>query len=436
MGLSQVYRETNRVAKGIELMTRVVEDLNKLAAANPAVFSYQESLAWAHEDLRKLYQHSGEYEKAIGSLQEIVRIRDNLAQRDTQNPGHYGESIDSSQAIADIYRYSNRKAEAASILDKVIKQADSIMRLHPSTDNLLRGLLYVHHIRGELSFEVQEYEKARVAYQGGVDLFNRCRSSIKSLGEYTHSNYFQCCRGLLLIAKEKKETERAISLATKLIVPIKLETFTEGDHQQGLLGELITLSTLYEDTGNVKEALRLRILAVEGSKKILGGDPKSNWYAYQQVFGAHRHLARLYRKSGDQRKEFEALRDFLKEEEAYVRERDHSSLLAETREFTPQNLSRLREVFSRFESQGGLTRFTIQVDFSGIKQGFHVYVADSWQYLEDQFTWVEKVRGGQGSERRRGQLPQDLQNRQGKQGILPGTVRLRPRQGGAHGKGR
>ena len=45
------------------------------------------------------------------------------------------------------------------------------------------------------------------------------------------------------------------------------------------------MSQLYEDTGKVKEALQLRVRAVEESKKILAGDTKSNWYVYQQIFG-------------------------------------------------------------------------------------------------------------------------------------------------------
>jgi tetratricopeptide (TPR) repeat protein len=394
LGLSQVYRETNRIAQGIKIMTEVVEDLEKLAADNPAVLYYQRSLVWAHDDLRKLYQHSGDYEKAISSLQEIIRISEALAQRDPQHPQHHIDIIDAYQGIADIYRNRNQKAEAAAILDKAIKQAEAMMKQHPAADDLLRGLIYAHLIRGELSMEVQQYEKAAAAYQGGVDLFTRYRSSIKSLGEYTKSNYFQCCRGLVLIAKEKKDTDRAIALATKLILPIKIETFDLGDHKQGLLGEWIILSGLYEDTGNVEESLRLRVLAVDESKKMLGGDPKSNWYAYQQVFGAHQHLARLYRKLGNERREFEAIRNYLKETEPYVRERDHSSLLAMTSDFTPQNLNKLREAFDKYSSGGGMKRFTIPTDFSGIKYPFHVYVTDSWQFLEDQFTWVEKVRGG------------------------------------------
>ena len=101
----------------------------------------------------------------------------------------------------------------------------------------------------------------------------------------------------------------------------------------------------------------------------------------------------MYRKTGDERHEFEAIRDYLRETQPYVREKDHSALLAETAGFTLQNLSRLREAFARF-SEGGMKRFTIPTDFDGVKYPFNVYVTDSWQFLEDQFTWVEKVRGG------------------------------------------
>jgi tetratricopeptide (TPR) repeat protein len=394
MGLGQIYRETNRVAKGIELVAPVVEDLGKVANANPAVLFYQQSLVWAHDDLRKLYQRAGDYAKAVASLQEIIRITDAMAKRDPQNHQLPYESVEASLGIYDIYLARKRRADAAVILDKVIQQAETMMSVHPTSDLVLRRLLKTHEQRGLLSLDVQEYEKARETYQKGVDLFTRYRPSIQELGEHSHYNYLQCCHGLLQIAKEKKEAERAISLAKKLILPITIETFTTGDYKQSLITEWVTLSELYEDTGSVDEAIRLRLRAAEESNKILAGDPKSNFYVYQYVYRSHRHLARMYRKSKDQPHEFEAIRSFLKEEHSYEREKDHSELLAQTADFTPQNLSRLREAFDRFSLEGGLTRFTVQVDWTGVKFPFHIYVVDSWQYFEDQVTWVEKVRGG------------------------------------------
>jgi tetratricopeptide (TPR) repeat protein/tRNA A-37 threonylcarbamoyl transferase component Bud32 len=393
-GLGQVYGKTNRVAKGIELLTGVVGDLVQLTTANPAVLDYQRSLVWVHDDLRKLYQRSGDYDKAIASLQEIVRIADALAQRDPQNPQHAMDSIDASQGVADICRTRKREPEAVVALDKVIKQADQVMRLHPTSDKLLGKLLWAQQIRGELSSNVQQHEKAREIYQGGVDLYTRHRPTLESPSEYTYSRYFQCCRGLIQIAGERKQTNLVIALTEKLIVPIKLDTFADGDNKVDVLFELRSLAVLYEDTSNVEKALRLRELIVAEARKILRGNPKSNWYAYQLIFGSHLYLARLYQKTRDQRREFEAIRSYLKETQAYVDGRDHSKLLAETADFTPNNLTRLREACTQFFSKENLKRFTIPVDWDGIKYGSHVYVAESWQFLDDQFSWFENVRGG------------------------------------------
>ena len=283
--LSQIYARTERLEKGIELMAQVVADMKKLATANPAMLYHQQALVYTHDELRKLHQRKGDNENAVGSLLEVVRISDALAERDPQNPYYLVDSIDAYQNVADIYRNSKREAEAAAILDKIIKQADASMRLHPTSNDLLNKLLYTHWRRGELSYEVQQYEPARDAYQKGVDLFAQYRDSIQSLDETTHYNYFHCGSGLIQIAREKKQTAAAIALARRLIVPMKLETYTDGGYKQELIGELITLSQLYEDTGNLDQALQLRVRAVEESKKILGGDPKSNWYAYQQIFG-------------------------------------------------------------------------------------------------------------------------------------------------------
>ena len=41
-----------------------------------------------------------------------------------------------------------------------------------------------------------------------------------------------------------------------------------------------------------------------------------------------------------------------------------------------------------------MKRFTFPRISKGVKYQVHVYVTESWQFLEDQFTWLEKVRGG------------------------------------------
>ena len=85
-GLSEVYAKSDRVAKGIEFMTHVVGNLSARANANPAVLAYQNSLSYAHDDLRKLYQRTGDYEKAVASLQEIIRISDALTSATRKTP--------------------------------------------------------------------------------------------------------------------------------------------------------------------------------------------------------------------------------------------------------------------------------------------------------------------------------------------------------------
>jgi tetratricopeptide (TPR) repeat protein len=393
MGLARVYGNTDRVALGLETLTRMVGDLNALAVANPAVWHHQKALYWTHDDLRKLYQRVGDYNKALISLQEMVRIADGMAQRDPQNSDYPGDMTNAVRGIVYIYRNTKRTDEAIAILDKVIKQADQIMRLHPTSNYLLGDLLQFHEFRGDISLTVQQYDKARTAYEAGVDLYSQFRPTVASLKEFTNYYYLMCCKGLTQIAREQKDTKRAIDIATRLIVPIKPDSFKNSDYKQSLIDELLNLSSLHEDEKHIDESLRMRVLAVEEAKKTLGGDPKSNWYLYKNVIDSHHHLARLYRKLGDDRGEFDSLRDYLTETESYVCERDHTALLAETAAFNPENLKRLREAHDKYFG-GGMKRFTVRTDFSGVKFPFHIYVTDSWQSLEDQFVFVEKVRGG------------------------------------------
>ncbi len=393
LGLCQVYAATNRVPKGLEVMNNVVADLSKMASENPAVPSYRQSLVFAYDELRQLQQRAGQADKAVESLTELIRIADGLAQRDPRNVQHPTSAIDASLSVAEIYKFDKRQADAIIILDRVIKQAPAIMRLHPTSDALLAKLLKAHMTRGELALDIEQYAAAQDAYQRAVDLFAQARATVKSLQELAQYYYLQCCGGLIKVAREQKQTDRAITLARDLIVPFKIDTFTVRDYKQAHLGQLVDLSALLEDTGNVTEALRLRGLAVDEAKKALNGDPRSDWYLSQIVFGGHQHLARLYGKVGDDRKEFEALRNHFREMEPYVRGKDNTGLLADTADFSQGNLARLRASFQKSFNEGGMKRFTIPVEFEGVQAPFHIYVAETWPFLDDQFTWVQKVRG-------------------------------------------
>ena len=87
-----------------------------------------------------------------------------------------------------------------------------------------------------------------------------------------------------------------------------------------------------------------------------------------------------------------AIHEFLKHI-GYPYGKDFTGLLAETSVMNQTNANRLRAAFAENASLG-MKRFTIPVDFGGIKYKFDFYVAESYRYTEDQFRWVEKVAAG------------------------------------------
>ena len=99
---------------------------------------------------------------------------------------------------------------------------------------------------------------------------------------------------------------------------------------------------------------------------------------------------RLYRTKGNLAEEVKAIHEFLKHI-GYPYGKDFTGLLAETSVMNQTNANRLRAVFAE-NSSLGMKRFTIPVDFGGIKYKFDFYVADLTD-TEDQFRWVEKVPG-------------------------------------------
>jgi len=155
------------------------------------------------------------------------------------------------------------------------------------------------------------------------------------------------------------------------------------------------LAGLYKDVGRIEDQIRLVKRVVAASTKTLAGDRSSNWYAYQRVYGSYNTLAVAYRDTHQDRSAFEMLRKYFSETEPYVAGRDHSKMLAETAEFNAENLARLWKQHEATFGKGGMKRFTIPTDFSGKKFPFHIYVAETWEFINDQFTWVSRIRGGE-----------------------------------------
>ncbi len=161
--LAKAGRESER----LQILEEALSDSKTFVRKNPAVVRAGLAQVSLQEELARSYQKSSKLDESIALWEDLVRIHEGLAQRNPQSPQHVIDAIVASQNIADIYRTNKREPDAIIILDKVIKQAEPTMRLHSTSTDLLRHLLFAHRIRGEMSFGVQQYEKAREAYQGG-----------------------------------------------------------------------------------------------------------------------------------------------------------------------------------------------------------------------------------------------------------------------------
>jgi serine/threonine protein kinase len=393
-GLAKVYSRTNRLDKGIERLQQAVTELTRQARANPAVSLLQKALAYTHDELHKLLRLQGRFDQAIESLRESARIAEYLANKDPRETQYAVDITTYTSSLASLLSSVKKETEAISVYDRLIQQAEGLIELHPQSEPILQNLLEACWFQGGLLMQIHHYDKANHVYQAGVDFFNRYAKPAMQT-PVTLRDYLQCCSGLFQVANENKDAAKAVDIAERMLLPFPIEKLDYlEDTKQELLGTWASLSQILEEAGKVAEALRMKERIHQEAKKILGPNVRSNWYLYQYVFGAYHHLARLYRKTGDEEKEFQALRNYFSETEPYTRETDYSALLQATDGFSKSHLELLRAEHDRVFDSKGMKRFTVPVDFNGIKFPFNIYVTESWNHFEDQVTWVEKVRGG------------------------------------------
>jgi serine/threonine protein kinase len=391
---SKTLIEANKSSEAIAYVDGMLAAIRRNVVENPAVIDGPVFLADLLGERARVLEILARPDDAIRTYQEIVQVNDALAQRDPSNDKYPLNSIEASGRIARIHEAQHRGADAIQVLDAVVSRSSEIMSLRPTSESLLGALLRLHEKQGGLLSEAKRHEQARKTYEGALDLYDRHRDLVKHKSEYLTYIYISCCDNLAFVARKLNSTAMAMALLERRVRPINPESLKTLAYQEVLLTSLDRLSSMYAESNQLEKALKLRLEIVDVAAKGLKGDPSSNWYLYEIVFKSHKLVADLNRKLGNDRGSFEALRKYFAETEPYVHEKDHSALLAERADFTPDNLRKLWEVFDNLSGRDSWKRFTIPVDFNGVKEPIHIYIADSWKFLEDQIKWVETVRGG------------------------------------------
>ena len=391
----RTLRNLGQPQDALEFLDSVLAASRRHIAENPAVVDGPVFLVQLLNERAILLQAVHRAEEAIRDYEEIIATSDGLAKSFPAVARHDIASLKASYQIAHVLQSQKRDADAIAHLKPTAERSKAKMELHSTSGGLLSQVLSIHEKLGGMLSESHKTEECQKTYEAGVSLYQQYRRTAVDDSEESLRLYLVCCQGLLGLARKQNDGPRAIELLEKRVASIPLDQVLTADTRGSLLLLLANLSSLYADAGRLEEAINLRVQVVEQARNILAGDRTSDWYAYQLVFGAHHHLAVLYRKAGNDRLAFESLRNHLGETESYMFERDHAAVLAETVEFTPENLKRLWDLHDKhWVEHGGQIRFTIPVDLNGISYTSHVYVAESWSHLNDQFTWVEKVRGG------------------------------------------
>ena len=391
-----------KVDEGLAYLDRVTEECRLHAAQNPAVLAGNTATLQLLNKRVFILQTAKRTEEVIKTYQEIIQLNDTLAQRDASNPTYAVASAEGLQYLAETYSGSKREPEALVQYEKIASQASQWMASHRTSSAMLSTLLRSLSSYGTFLVGAQRYDRSDSISQLAADLYSRHIASIAEPVEDIHFQYAKCLGVMIQTAQEQQDLSRAISLGEKYALPLKLDLFKDGENRREAVSVLVKLASLYADVGRNDEAIDLYSTCVTEAKRILGGDNASNWYAYQIVYGSYHRLALLYRKVGKDRHAFVMLRKHFEEAEPYVHGKTWTALLKETEVFSPATLARLWQEHDATFDKTGMKRFTIPVSFNGVPYPFNVYVAENWAFTADQFTWVEKCRGGVVSQEVRG----------------------------------
>ena len=380
-----------RIQESLDLVDQHFPQVRSAADANPTVPEIRVALADLLYEKADLAMRLGQTPNAIALSREEIQIRSDLVRIQPQKVDFAIRHVEALHRLARMQDLQDR----AVTLQEIIRLSNSLMLNHPRSGRLLALCLDAYYQHGDNLRQAARPADAIGVLEDSIHLYTKYHDPLGESVSLAWHDLLNCGTTLLDNYRDLDKYLEVIELSQQLKKFVSFEQLKSQDDQNTYLRIDVMLADVTEKLGRLKESLALRIGVRDRARELLQGDPTSNWYLYQIVFGAHHHIARVARVTHDEQIAFDALRDYFTETEPYVWGVRQDDLIARTAEFNPQNLEQLRKVHDAQFKNRALKRFTVPVDFNGIKSPFFVYVAESWEFTNDQFLWVERVRGGQ-----------------------------------------
>jgi tetratricopeptide (TPR) repeat protein len=385
--LAWALGQSKQPEEALRILQEATSDSKAFARKNPAVLRVYVAQLFVQKNLAQTFQRLSKPDQAIEVWQDITQTCEGLTQQYPQEARFQEHRVEALVSINLIEKNRNRKGAAAASLDRALVGAREVMRLHAHSSLVTDHILNAWKNRGFLESDAERPREALPFFLEGIALFEQQTNAGSRASEFAVGVLIDCTSKSLDCYRELKDLPAAIRLAERTIPAGK--SLKDPDFKQRWLDLIENFARCCEDAGQEEKALTAYLLIrVEAATRVA----RAPWdyYSRSNLASSCRDLAKLYRRSGNLVEEVKTAREVLKQW-SYFYGKDYGQLLSETAEATADNARRLRAVI---DSPPGMKRFTVPTDFNGVKKGFHVYIANSWQPFEDQVRWVKEMRGG------------------------------------------
>ena len=380
----------SQFSEALDLVDSALKAAREFAQDNPLVSEGQVALGDLLTERGSVLSYLTRNKEAVAAYEDAARTFEDLGRRFPDAENYTLRQIQSLKSCVGLVS----EAEGVKILERIAQLADATMRRHPKSNDLAWQFLNTYSLLGGKLYDLPRLADAVETFEKGTQVYRDFASKVEMSSEDVRGEFLTTARFLVEAYQKMDEHEKLISKCREFLALVDLNSLTLSRYQDEYLMIQTTLGNSLYKNGQIRESLDVRIAVRDKARELLHGDHSSNWYMYARAVGAHHHIAEAARKVQDDRLEFDSLRAYFAETQHYFTGRDYTDLLNRTKVLSPESLADLRTSHKEDFGKMGMKRFSIPVEFSGVKYPFHIYIAENWDFTNDQFVWIEKIRGG------------------------------------------
>ena len=374
---------------------KAVLGARRVLRENPNMHRYRDLLAdhlrWAAKYRTK---KDGSDDTIVRSrLQESVKLRKELTDRDPSNPRFAEQVLRSYRSLATFEKSIKRPSTAIASLKTAMEFGERVSKNFPAFAGVHQALAEIYFDRALLAVKAKDDGLALLWYDRSLRMY---RKSVITKRDHVSEQYYLWA--YLRIAQNAGDAAR------RLKDPKRAQRYDEQGLAEATRGKrrdvIEVLVYLYnkrastrQQRGQYDEAIADWRAGIKLAEPQLKKYPW-HWYIRQGIAGAYLNIAKTAEKQKNWREEVLARRKWLTIWGARQHSLKTAGYVESSRPTTRTEAARLRLYTSRKLT---MKKFTIPCDFGGVKSPFDVYITNTppkADPLGDQAKWLWEERGG------------------------------------------